>query len=900
MRDWKSEVRLRLRDLHVEPARGAQIVEELTAHLADRQRALVVRGMSEEDADAAVLQELSHGDALSREIAAVAGRVDLDPPITGDAARRHVVETLWQDIRYGARTLRRSPGFTAIAVLTLALGVGANTAIFTVVNAVVLRPLPFPQSDRLIRLWESNPEKGWPQFSASHPNFLDWRARARSFEYLAAQTSTGFTLTSAGGDAQIVRALAVTSDLLPALGVNPILGRNFRADEDRPGGRTTVAIVTQRFWEEKLGSSPSAPGMPLTLDGTPFEVVGVLPKSFAWGPATLDLLVPLAPDPARGRGDHRLLVLGRLRPGVSLQQAQSEMDGIAAQIARQYPESNRGWGILMRTFYDWIVPVETRQSLLIFVGAVGLVLLIACANVASLMLARAAARQKEISVRVALGARRSRIVSQLLVESLLLSLIASAIGFFAAWISTRWLVAVGPAAGLPRLTEVSVDPLVFAFALLAALAAGVLFGLLPAFQASRPHLSETLKDGVRTTGGAARQRLRSALVVGEVVLSVALLIGAGLLIRSFWRVQQVQPGFQTERLVTMRVNLPRTTYNNDATSRSFYERLLPQIAALPGVQAVATSSGVPLTPGSTATELALPGRTLPSGVPASADWRIVSPGYFGAMKIPLRGRDFDSRDAPPPQPNVAPPPVIIISEAFARRYWPNEDAIGKTVVIKSFGGALQTVIGVAGDVRSFGLDVDAGPMVYVSAMEYAGWNPMNLVIRAAGDPLSHVSELRAAIRQIDPQVPMYDITVLADALSDSLGSRRFNMYLLSAFAAIALTLAAIGLFGVLAYLVSQRTRDIGIRLALGAAPSHVFRLIVGQGMVLATVGALIGLAGALAAARVMKSLVFSIEARDPLTFIAVPLLLLAIALLACYLPARRALRVDPLVALRAE
>jgi putative ABC transport system permease protein len=847
-----------------------------------------------------VLQELSDSDALAREIAAVSGPTDHDPPIAGGTGPRGVVETLWQDIRYGARTLGRSPGFTAVAVLTLALGVGANTAIFTVVNAVVLRPLPFPQPERLIRVWESNPEKGWPQFSASHPTFLDWRARAQSFERLAAQTGTGFTRTS-GGDAEIIRALAVTSDLLPTLGVNPVLGRNFRPEEDRPGGRTTVAIVTHRFWEQKLGSTPSAAGMTLTLDGRPYEVVGVLPKSFAWGPPTLDLLVPLAPDPARARRDHRLLVIGRLRPGVSLRQAQSEMDGIAAQIGKQYPESNGGWGIRMLTFYDWIVPAETRQSLLIFLGAVGLVLLIACGNVASLMLARTAARHKELSVRVALGAERSRIIRQLLVEAVLLSLVAGLPALFAAWLSTRWLTAAGPAAGVPRLDEVSMDVRVFIFALAVALAAGVLFGLLPALQASRPQVSDTLKEGGRgASTGPGGHRLRSALVVGEVALSVALLIGAGLLVRSFLRVQRVQTGFRTDGLLTMRVNLPRTTYNNGAQSRAFYERLLPQLAALPGVQAVATSSGVPLTPGSTGTELLFPGRTLPAGTPSTADWRLVWPGYFHTMGIPLRGRDFEAHDAPPPQPDTAPPAVIIISEAFARRYWPNEDALGKTVVISSFGRAAQTIIGVAGDVRSFGLDVEAGPMVYASAMAYSGWNPMSLVIRSSGDPDSHVADLRSVIRQIDPQVPLYDVTVLTDALSTSLGARRFNMYLLGAFAVIALTLAGVGLFGVLAYLVSQRTRDIGIRLALGAGPADVFKLIVGQGMLLAVAGAALGVGGALAAARVIKSLLFSVEPRDPLTFFAVPLLLLAVALVACYLPARRALRVDPLVALRAE
>ena len=900
MREWKSEVRARLRGLDIDPARHAQIVEELGGHLADRYRSLVSSGASGEAADRAVLQELSDSDVLAREIRGAVG-----PPSTARVAggpdRRNWLESLWQDVRYGARILRRSLGFTAVAALTLALGVGANTAIFTVLNAVVLRPLPYPDPDRLVRIWESNPEKGWPTFSASHPNFLDWRAQSHSFERLAAQAGAGFTLTSPGGSAEIVRAAAVTSDFLPALRIEPASGRNFRREEDRQGGRTNVTIVTHGFWQRRLGSNPAALGSTLTLDGSPYEIIGILPESFSWGQPTLDLFVPLAPNPARPRGDHRLLVVGRLAPGVSVQQASSEMNGIAEQLARQFPASNRGWGVRLLTFYDWIVPQETRASLLILSGAVGLVLLIACGNVASLMLARAAVRQREISVRIALGAQTSRIVRQLLVESVMLALIAAALGILSAFVSTRALVAVGPAAGLPRLSELSVDARVFGFALAIALVSALLFGLLPAIQASRPQVSDTLKESSRgASDGRARQRARSALVVGEVALSVALLIGAGLLLRSFWLVQQVRPGFQIDAVLTMRINLPQTKYDTGAKARGFYERLLPQVGGQPGVQAVATSSGVPLGQGNTSTELAFPGRTLPAGVPASADWRLVSPGYFNTLRIPLRGRDFEARDAPSPQPNSPPPPVIIISDAMARRYWPGEDPIGKTVVITSFGPRPQTIIGVAGDVRSFGLDVEAGPMVYASAMAYSGWNPMSLVVRSAVDPLSHVAEVRSAIQRIDPDVPAYDVRTLDDLLSQSLGSRRFYMILLGSFAAVALLLACVGLFGVLAYLVSQRTRDIGIRLALGAGRADVMKLIVGQGMLLAIAGALLGLAGAFAGARVLQTLLFTVAPRDPLTFLSVPLLLLAVAFLACYVPARRAVRIDPLVALRAE
>jgi putative ABC transport system permease protein len=898
MRNWRAEVRQRLESLDIPPTRLASIAEEVGQHLEQRCDRLIAQGVPPDAADRAVLQELSDSDVLRQEVRQIAPYVEPDAPVPGSGGRSRWVESLWQDIRYGARSLRRNPGFTLVAALTLALGVGANTAIFTVANTVMLRPLPFQDPGRLVRLWESNPEKGWPTFSASHPTFLDWRSESRAFERLAAVVSAGFTLTS-GGAAEIVRANAVTADFLPLLGTAPVLGRNFRPDEDRPGGRTNVAIVTSGFWQRRLGSNPAVLGTSITLDGRPFDIIGVLPESFLWGDNRFDLLVPLAPDPARARGDHRLLVIGRLASGVSIDQARTEMNGIAARIAKQFPASNGGWSVRISGFYDWLVPQAARDSVTILMGAVGLLLLIACGNVASLMLARTASREKEISIRVALGADRLRIVLQLLVEATLVALIAGSLGLLGAWSGTRLLISAGPAAGLPRLNEISFDARVLAFTLAMAVLSGLIFGLIPALHASRPQVNDSLKESSRGgTGGATRHRLRSALIVGEVALSVALLIAAGLLVRSFRELQHVDPGFQIDRLATMRVNLPRPAYNTGAKSKAFYERLLPALAALPGVQSVATSSGVPLSGGNTGTELSFPGRTLAAGVPSTADWRLVSPGYFKSMNIPLRGRDFDDRDV---GTDGKPAQLVtIISKEMARRYWPDEDPIGRTVILHSFDPNPHTIIGVAGDVRSFGLDTDVGPMVYGSAMVYAGWNPMSLVIRSAADPLSHVEAIRQAIHEIDPAVPIFDVRALDDLLSQSFGSRRFNMYLLGCFAAAAAGLACVGLFGVLAYLVSQRTRDIGIRLALGATPRDVIGLIVGRGMALALSGAAIGLATAFGAARVMKTLLYSISPRDPLTFIVVPVLLSVVALVACYLPARRATRVDPLVALRSE
>jgi putative ABC transport system permease protein len=898
MRSWKERAAERLAHVPIDAARRASIIDEVAAHLEDRYASLVARGASPEEAERAVAIELSESGVLERELRESEPAAAAETPVAGGPARRSALESLWYDVRYGARTLRRSPGFTAVALVTLALGVGANTAIFSVVHTVMLRPLPYEEPDRLVRIYESNPSKGWPTFSASQPNFLDWRAESRTFERLAAQTGAGFTLTS-GGDAEIVRAFAVTADLLPLLRVTPALGRGFRPDEDRPGTRKQLALLTHGFWQRRFGAQSSIVGTRITLNGLPYEVIGVLPESFstAWGGAQLDVLVPLAPDPAQPRGDHRLLVVGRLNPGVSIEQATAELQTIAARLAARYPESNEGWTVAVRSFYDWLVPSEARESLLILLGAVGLVLLIACGNVASLQLARAASRQREFSVRAALGAERSRLIRQLLVESMLLALAAAGLGLLFAYATTKLVVAAAPDAA-PRLDELSLDPTVFAFAFGVAIVAAVVFGLAPAVQTASPRVAEHLKESGRSaTGGRARQRLRGALVVAEVALSVALLIGAGLLIRSFWRVQQVQPGFDSERLVMMRVTLPRTSYDTNDKSRQFYERLLPGIAALPAVQGATISSGAPLTPGNTSTEGSIPGKTLPQNAQLSADWRLVWPGYFRTMGIPLRGRDFEPADA---APGEGARRVTIVSEEMARRYWPGEDVLGRTVVLRSFDSEPQTIIGVAGDVRSFGLDAQPRPMVYASAMQFSGWNPMNVVVRSAGDPLTHIAEIRALVRTIDPTVPVFDVTEFDELISTSLGARRFNMYLLACFAAIAVVLACVGLFGVLAYLVAQRTRDIGVRMALGANRRDVFRLILGQGLGLAAAGAVLGVAGGLLGARLLRNLLFSVTPADPVTFAAVPLLLLAVAAVACFGPAHRATRVDPLSALRSE
>jgi putative ABC transport system permease protein len=791
-----------------------------------------------------------------------------------------------QDVRYAARSLRKSPGFTFVAAITLALGVGANTAIFSVVNAVMLRPLPFSNPGQLVRIWESNVERGWPAFGVSNPNFLDWRAHAKSFQAMAAEANIGLTWTS-GGEAEVLQGRRVTATFLPTLQMAPILGRNFLEEEDRPGGNARVAIVGHGLWQRAFGGDPAAVGKTMTLNAQPFTIIGVLPASFRWGDNT-DLLVPLVPDPARNRADRRLAVIGRLAEGVPLQQATSELEAMAARMGVQYPESNKGWGVRSLSFYDWLVPESTRRSLLVLLGAVALVLLIACGNVVNLLLARGTGRQRELSIRAAMGATRARLARQLVFESCLIAVLAAGIGVSLSFVAVRLLVALGPAS-VPRIEELSIDGTVLAFALGVALTTMIAFGLAPAIQAARHDPQDALRaDSRGSTSGTGSRRIRAALTIAEVALSVALLIGAGLLIRSFARLQQVSPGFQTSGLMTARIGLPNMAYPGGPRKRAFFERLLADLRGRPGIDAAAIASGPPLSGDVTGGDVKLP--TQSNEEAGSSAWRLVGPGYFAAMGIPLRGREFTSQDV------TDAPPVAIISATLAERYFPSQDPIGRTLIMGSFGETPHTIVGVAGDVKTFGLEAEAGFMFYGAATQYPA-NPMMLVWRSRAPS---VDTVRASLRSIDPNVPLAAVESMDSLFEQSIGPRRFNLYLLSAFAGVALTLAAIGLFGVMAYLVSQRTREIGVRLALGATRGEVFRQILGRGLTLAGLGAAIGVGAAMGLSQVMETLLFSVSRRDPVTFIAVPVTLVIVAALACYLPARRAMRVDPVVALRVD
>ena len=626
-----------------------------------------------------------------------------------------------QDLRYAARALRKSLGFTAIAALTLALGVGVTTAIFSVVNAVMLRPLPFTEPDRLVRIWENNVERGWPTFGVSHPNFLDWRSQSRALESLAATNNAGFTWTS-NGEAEVVLGLSVTATFLPTLKISPVLGRNFLDDEDRPGGNTRVVLLGDGFWRRAFGADPTVVGRTITLNSQPYTIIGVLPPSFRWGIYN-DMLAPLAPDPARNRADHRLSVIGRVAADSSIDQARTELETIAARLGQQFPESNKGWGIVVNSFYDWLIPETTRRSLLVLLGAVALVLLIACVNVVNLLLARASGRQRELSIRLAMGASRRRVIRQLLFEASLIAIVAATLGIAIAFASTRLLVALGPDS-VPRLDELSIDARVFAFAIVVALSMMLIFASVPAIHAARQDPQDGLRaEGRSVTSGSGRRRIRAALTIGEVALSVALLIGAGLLMRSFARLQQVDPGFSVAGLMTARVNLSANAYPNAASRRAFYERFLDDLRGRAGIETAAISSGPPLSGDFTGGDVRLPTQT--NDEAGSAAWRLVGPGYFAALGIPIRGREFTMQDT------IDGPPVAIISAALAKKYFPNDDPLGRTLLMRSFTEDPHTIVGVAGDVRTFGLDADAGFVFYGSATQYAGWNPMSLVWRPA-------------------------------------------------------------------------------------------------------------------------------------------------------------------------
>jgi putative ABC transport system permease protein len=804
------------------------------------------------------------------------------------------MEPLIKDIRYGVRGLIKRPGFTAIAVITLALGIGANTAIFSVVNAVLLRPLPFDDPERIVWVWDTLPQLGTAPTSL--PDFLGWKEQNRSFEHLAAFLS-GNMFLDAGGGTEETRVGLVTPELFSVFHLSPILGRTFTNEETLPG-RFRVAVLSHSMWQNRFGSDPNVLGRTIQLSGAAYTIIGVMPAGFSY-PDRAQLWRPLVIDPARlDPGPHYLNVVGRLKPAVTLAQAQADMSPIAARLSEQYREKNAGHGIKLERLTKVVVG-DVSLALYVLLGAVGFVLLIACANLANLMLARVGARQKEIAVRTALGASRLRIVRQLLTESIMLAVVGGAAGLLLAIWAVSWIVSLS-ADTIPRVHEISVDPRVAVFTLVVSVATGVLFGLAPALQVSRPDLTDALKESGRSTAGLRRNRLRSALVVSEVALSLVLLVGAGLMIRSFAKLNHVDPGVKVDQVMTLGVTLLRSKYPEDEQVAQLYSQILERAAAVPGVASVAAISDLPLTGSNTTDSFTIEGRPpIAKEAEPSTVYHVITPRYFESMGIPLlSGRDVAHTDT------KQSPNVVVINDVFARRHFAGESPLGHRLKLQGQERDPLLIVGVVGNVRQLGLDEQPTPEVFVPFLQdpLSTTYPrsMMIVARTKSDPGAIVGSLRAALASVDKSLPVYAVKPMTEYLHDSLSRRRFNLILLSIFSCVALALAAIGIYGVISYGVTQRTHEMGIRMALGARPRDVLQLVVRQAMILALAGVGIGLLASLALTRLIKGLLFSVSVTDPMTFVVISLLMTSIALLACLIPARRATKVDPLVALRYE
>lgn len=810
-----------------------------------------------------------------------------------------LIESAIQDLRYGVRMLRKSPGFAAIAVLTLAIGVGANTAVFSVVYGVLLEPLPYQDSSRLVLLNETTPKVG--DVSVSYPNFLDWRSQSRNFSQMAAVHGVGFNLSGVN-QPESIDGEAVSANFLSMLGVHPIIGRDFDASEEK-AGTAPVVMLNHSLWQSHFGADPNAVGRTVMLDGHSYTIIGVLPPNFRW-PDKTDVLEPIGvwatANPAateRGeRGD--MIVLGRLASPASIAQARSEMQGIAARIAAEYPGSNDEFGVSLHLLREAFVG-DMRPAILSLFGAVICVLLIACANVANLLLVRGAGRTREIALRIAFGATRKRIIRQMLTESFVLAFFGGVLGILLAYAGIRAMTSLLPPYILMGAT-LNLNALVLLFAVLLIGLAAFVFGLAPAARSTKPDLQAQLKEGSAGAGtGTAQNRLRGLFVVAELSLSLILLAGAGLMMKSLHILLSVSPGFQADRVLTMEMDLRTAQYDKDPAIRNFWQRVLDGARAVPGVQSASVGTVVPLTYSHSRADITIEGMPLPKpGNYPHPDVHIVSDGYASTLGIPLiRGRSFTETD------NETSPPVAIINNMLARQYFPNDDALGKRLMFGHPSAATPpkwlTIVGVFGDTKLYGLANAARLEVYVPFPQ-SPTRDMTLAVKSGVDPSALTSALRGEIASIDKDQPISDVSTMSQLMTNSVSTRRYTLILLGLFSSLALVLAAIGIYGVISYSVAQRTRDIGIRMALGATQADVLRDVLGLGVRLTGIGLGIGLAGALLATRVLSSLLYGVHSTDALTFTAVSLVLITVALIASYIPARRATRVDPIVALRYE
>ncbi len=873
------------RDLFENDRVEHDLTEEVQSYLELLIETKIEQGLDPEEARRAALVEIGGVEQVKERVREVRMGYNL--------------ETIWQDLRFGARMLVKTPGFTVVAVITLALGIGANSAIFSVVNTVLLRPLPYNDPDRLVMVWEDDTKGGYPRDTPAAGNYIDWRDQNQVFESMAAIADRSFNLTGVG-EPERIEGRQVSASLFPLLGVEPQLGRVFLPEEDQPGA-SRVVIMSHGLWQRRFGSDNAIIGQSLNLNGESHTVVGVMPPSFQFPTRKDEMWVPIAftSQEAANRGRHYLQVIARMKPGITPEQAQAEMTAIATRLQQQYPDSNTDLGAAVVPLHEHVAGA-IKPALLVLLGAVGFVLLVACANVANLLLARAAARQKEIAVRVALGATRLRLIRQFLTESILLAVLGGGGGLLLSLWGVNLLKAFIPE-NISQARAITIDAKVLGFTILVSLLTGLIFGLAPATQASSFNLNETLKEGGRDSAAGGRgNRIRSLLVIAEVAVSLVLLVGAGLLINSFLRLRSVDPGFRAENLLTMEIVLPRLKYPDHARRTTFYNEMLSRVEALPGVKSASVTNWIPLVRQGDSIGVSIEGQPDPGpSQRPSVVTRVVGPQYFSTMGIQLlHGRQFEEQD------RTDTPAVAVISETMARRHWPGEDPIGKRITpgspTSSDPNNWLTIVGVVKDVRQFELNAEPKPQMYLTYSQAGFFAPRHLIVSTNVEPLSLASTVRGIVWEIDKDQPVSNVGTMEDTLSESIARQRFSMLLLGIFATVALVLAAVGIYGVMSYSVAQRRHEIGIRMALGAQRSDVLKLAVGQGLKLLVVGVAVGITAALILTGVMTSLLFGISATDPTTFITIPLVLISVGIVASYVPARRATRVDPMVALRHE
>ena len=897
MRDWTAYVRAHLQLPALTPDREAHIIRDLAAQLEDFYREALARGASEPDADAHARAQIGDWDRMARDVAAadrrharsraerMAAAIEQWPP-----PQRGVLLMLahiLNDMRYACRQMTKAPGFTLVAVLTLAFGIGASSAVFSIVNAAMLRPLPFPEPDRLVIVYEVLPRFGL--FAVAPANFLDWRAQNTTFERIAAYASGNETLVGADSAERIARA-TVSWDFFDVLGVRPVLGRTFRAEEDLPQ-QTNVVVLSHGMWQRRFGGDPQILGRSITFSGVPSTVIGVMPPDVAFPNRTIEFWRPLGLNPADATRDgHFLATIARLKDGVPLEQASAEMLGIAARLAQQYPNSNRDESVDVATLRDRIVG-SARPMLYILLAAVGILVLIACANVANLLLVRASVRAKEIAIRAAIGAGSRRIVGQMLSEGIVLGGAGGLLGVLLAYLAEEPLRVLAQG-NIPRAADISLDWRVLAFAVTVTVITAILFSLAPAWHAARGGLGAVVKEGSRASTGAGGRRVRDTLLVLEIALSIVLVVGAALLLRSFARLTGVDPGFRAEQVLTFSVDLPQVTYPDGQHRITFFDRLHERLRGWPGVRGVGMVQTIPIR-ADYLLAFAIQGKPSEPGRAPSANYRAVSPGYFEALTIPLvRGRLFTAQDVPPRL-------VAVIDEAFAKQHFDGEDPIGRRIDIGNGGEDFHEIVGVVGSVNYEGLHTSPRPTMY-EPFSSEPFSSMWMMVNTAGDPNAFAPTARQVLRELDPAIPAAALQRLDAVIIESVAERRFSMLLLAAFAIVAVFLAAVGLYGVVAYAVSQRTQEIGLRMAIGAQHGDVLRLVLGGGMKLAAAGVGVGLVAALWLARYVSTMLFGVTPFDAVSYSATVVILLTVSALACYIPARRATTVDPLVALRTE